>query len=339
VWDDRELLVTGHDDPVLFRLKLPEPVMDADAAGDKTVGSPLVLIGSEKAPFSGQGIAHDPKTGGLVGIRRGKKQVVFAVREKLASPEAAARRLRILSYNIHHGEGVDGKLDLERIAGVIRAVEPDLVALQEVDKNVPRSGSVDQPAELARLTKVHVVFGANIPLDGGEYGNAVLSRLPVRKHENHKLPCFDGGEQRGVLAVEIDLPGAADSDDDQPLLFLATHLDHRPKDEERLASAKAINELVAKHADQPAILAGDLNAVPESAVLTEFARAWQRSNDEVLPTIPVANPSRQIDYVLLRPASRWQSIETRVLDEAVASDHRPILAVLELRDPRTEPSP
>jgi endonuclease/exonuclease/phosphatase family metal-dependent hydrolase len=247
----------------------------------------------------------------------------------LAAP-AEGQRLRVLSYNIHHGEGADGKLDLERIARVIQSVEPDLVALQEVDQKATRSQSVDQPAELARLTKMRVAFGGNIPLQGGEYGNAVLSRFPIRGRQNHKLPNFEMGEQRGVLELQIDVPGCK-----EPLLLFATHLDHRQKDEERLASAKAINELALARGERPALLVGDLNAVPESRVMTEFSRQWMRANDRDLPTIPVAKPARQIDYVLFRPQARWKTIEARVLDEAVASDHRAILAVVELaEDPK-----
>lgn len=115
-----------------------------------------------------------------------------------AQQASGATLLRVLSYNIHHGEGVDGKLDLDRIARTIQSVEPDLVALQEVDRKVTRTGGIDQPAELARLTKMQVAFGGNIVLQGGDYGNAVLSRWPIRRHENHKLPRFDNGEQRSV---------------------------------------------------------------------------------------------------------------------------------------------
>ncbi|MFG0333039.1 MAG: endonuclease/exonuclease/phosphatase family protein [Maioricimonas sp. JB049] len=259
-------------------------------------------------------------SGGLVGIRRAAREVVFAT-----APASEPLRLCVLSYNIHHAEGVDRKLDLERIAGVIRAVEPDLVALQEVDRDVRRSESVDQPAELARLTGMEGVFGGNIELQGGGYGNAVLSRLPVIRHENHLLPRFDDGEQRGVLEVEVTLPG-----DRGRLLLLATHFDHRRNERERIASAGAVNELVAKRPGLPALLAGDLNAVPESEPLRIIGEQWTRSNAEVQPTIPVKEPTRQIDYVLYRPEGRWKVIETKVLDESVASDHRAFLAVLEL---------
>ncbi len=238
---------------------------------------------------------------------------------------AEPNRLRILSYNIHHAEGVDRKLDVERIAGVIRSVEPDLVALQEVDQKVKRTQVVDQPAELARLTKMHVVFGANIELQGGHYGNAVLSRFPITRHKNHLLPNIDGGEQRGVIEAEIKFPDSNDS-----LSLLATHLDFRADERERLASARLINDLAAKHLDRPALLAGDLNATPDSKTLQEFEKRWVQANERPMATVPVNQPTQQIDFILLRPRNRWKVIEVKVLDEAVASDHRAIFAILEL---------
>jgi len=238
---------------------------------------------------------------------------------------AEPTRVRVLSYNIHHGEGTDGKLDLERIARVITSVTPDIVALQEVDKKVTRTGGVDQPAELARLTKLRVAFGGNIRFGGGDYGNAVLSRFEIAHEKNHLLPSIDQGEQRGVLEVELTLQGEAPA-----LLFFNTHLDARRPDGERVASARTINELVAKDPKRPAVLAGDLNDVAESETLKIFGGEWQKSNDAALPTIPASRPRRQIDFVLFRPASAWRVVECRVLDEAVASDHRPILAVFEL---------
>lgn len=244
-----------------------------------------------------------------------------------AEPEAdrGPLRLRVLSYNIHHGEGVDHKVDLPRIAEAIKSVNPDLVALQEVDRGVRRTAGIDEPQELARLTGMEVVFEKNIRYQGGDYGNAVLSKLPIRRHKNHPLPSFYEGEQRGVLEVEVEtaVPG-------QSILFLATHLDYRPADEERLASVKFINDLVTSAEGQPALLAGDLNAKPDSTTLRGFKKLWTSVNDRVLPTFPVEKPTRQIDFILSYPAECWKAVETRVLDEAVASDHRGIFAVLEL---------
>jgi endonuclease/exonuclease/phosphatase family metal-dependent hydrolase len=241
------------------------------------------------------------------------------------SPAAPAVRARVLSYNIHHAEGVDKVLDLERIARVISSVQPDLVALQEVDRRATRSTSVDQPAELGRLTGLRHVFGPNIPLQGGDYGNAVLSRWPIIRSVNHQLPNVDAGEQRGVLEVHVEAPGAR-----TPVVLWATHFDHRSNDAERRASAQSIEARIRQQPDAAALLVGDLNDVPASPTLKLLSEMWTRSNTDLLPTIPVGKPARQIDYVLYRPANRWRAIETRVLDEAVASDHRPLLAVLEL---------
>ena len=241
------------------------------------------------------------------------------------TPPAPAVLARVLTYNIHHAEGVDGTLDLDRIARVIRSVQPDLVALQEVDRRATRSSSIDQPAELGRLTGLTADFGANIPLQGGEYGNAVLSRWPIVRSANHRLPNRDNGEQRGVLEVHLEAPGTRTS-----VVLWATHFDHRSNDEERRASAEAIEARIREQPDVPAILAGDLNDVAGSPTLASLGQSWVRTNTDILPTIPAGQPRRQIDYVLVRPARRWRVLETRVLDEAVASDHRPLLAVLEL---------
>lgn len=309
IWQGDELLVTGHDDPLLFQLRLPAS------------GTVLKYVRTENIPFTGQGIAADPVSRGLIGIQRAKRQLVFA-----ESDEPRKSSLRVLSYNIHHGEGTDGKLDLERIAGVIRSAEPDVVALQEVDQKVQRTGGVDQPAELARLTGMQVVFGPNIPLQGGHYGNAVLSRFPLGEQKNHRLPNLEMGEQRGVMQVEIQVPSL-----EQPLVFLATHLDHRRDDRERRESATMINELSRQLNDRTLFLAGDLNAMPDSPVLAEFAKVWKRSNDAAVETSPAGKPTRQIDYVLNRASDPWRPVETKVLDEPSASDHRPILAVFEKR--------
>ena len=94
-------------------------------------------------------------------------------------PPAAPASLRVLTYNIHIGKGLDGKLDLERIARVIRDSKADVVALQEVDVKTRRTENVDQAAELARLTNMHVHFGKAMDHDGGAYGVAILSRFEL----------------------------------------------------------------------------------------------------------------------------------------------------------------
>ncbi|GAB4196475.1 MAG: endonuclease/exonuclease/phosphatase family protein [Phycisphaeraceae bacterium] len=241
------------------------------------------------------------------------------------SGHASRSTLRVLTYNIHHGEGLDGRLDLQRIAEVINRVQPDLVALQEVDRGTRRSGRADEPAILADLTGMRVVFEKNINYDGGDYGNAVLSRWPITDHVNHPLPSYYDGEQRGLLEVHIQWH-------DRPITFFATHFDHRPNDTERLAYVELLRQQILKQSSSFIIVAGDLNATPNSRVMENLrgflVDTYDPSGDPGR-TFPADQPDRRIDYILHVPNANLRCIESRVLDEPVASDHRPYFAVLE----------
>lgn len=235
-------------------------------------------------------------------------------------------RLRVLSYNIHHGEGMDGRIDLERIAALIRRLEPDLVALQEVDRGVERSGRVDQPERLAEQTGMQSVFERNIAYQGGDYGNAVLSRLPVLRVRNHYLPKSLPNEQRGMLEVQVQAGGRA-------VRFLATHLDYHPDDTERMESADMLRRFLRPEPAVPTVIAGDMNALPDSRVLealTSFLIDTYMADSVPLFTYPAGQPDRRIDYILHDRCHAWRCTEYRVIPEAVASDHRPVLATLVL---------
>lgn len=254
--------------------------------------------------------------------------LLFVLAAACATPEPAApATLRILSYNIHHGEGVDGVFDLERLARLIVEQEPDLVALQEVDQGTARAGGVFQADELARLTGMEGRFGRAIRYDGGEYGEAALSRLPIQETVVLPLPAAPGHELRCALGLRV-APGG------QPLLFLATHLDHTRDDADRVQQMRAILDALAEDPELPVILVGDLNCEPGSAPLDLLGPAWLDAPLAVgadQPTYPAVEPRIRIDHVLVRPADRWRVAEARVLEEQVASDHRPLLVVLELR--------
>ncbi len=242
-----------------------------------------------------------------------------------AGPRTAT--IRVLSYNIRHGRGLDDRVDLERIARVIRESKADLVALQEVDRHVPRSGKFDQPKELAWLSGMHVAFGKNIDLNGGEYGNAVLSRFPIELQTNHLLPRVGDSEQRGLLEVRVRIDG-------RPLIFCSTHFDHRSEDRERLASAESLRSFVVRQRSVPLIVAGDFNAVPDSRVIRAIVSVLRDSSgastDQRTFTIPANAPHRKIDYILYRDHPSLRCTEFRVVPEAAASDHRPVTALFTL---------
>jgi len=235
-------------------------------------------------------------------------------------------RIRVLSYNIHHGAGEDGKIDLPRLARVILAAKPDIVALQEVDRKTRRVGGVNQARELGRLTKMHAMFGNAMEYSGGHYGGAILSRWEILDAKAYRLGHDKGSEPRAAVAVVVRAGKTG------PMLqFVGTHLDHQ-RDSLRLRQARQLNALFAKAAARAVILAGDLNATPASKPIAALREHWTpAAGPGAAPTWPSARPRRKIDYVLFRPAAGWRIIEARVLDEKLASDHRPLLAVLEWR--------
>ena len=242
-----------------------------------------------------------------------------------------------MTYNIHHAAGGDGRVDLERIAKVIRRAKPDLVALQEVDRKTARSGGMDQPAQLAELTGMHVEYGPTSLYDEGEYGNAVLSRYEIKSRRVHTLPYRAGGqrEPRGALEVRVE-----PSDQSGEIAFVSVHLDHTAaEDSDRPAQTKALASLVSqKDVEVPTILAGDFNCGPGSEPLEVFKRSWTDATAKSeFRTSPTFVPDKKIDLVFVKPDHRWKVKSAEVIDELSASDHRPVKVVLELQPaPETE---
>ncbi|MDQ0383135.1 endonuclease/exonuclease/phosphatase family protein [Amycolatopsis thermophila] len=238
--------------------------------------------------------------------------------------------LSVLTFNIRHARGTDGVLDLARVAGVIRDSGADVVGLQEVDRHYSaRSDWADQAGELARLLGYHAVFGANLdrgpPAAGSpriQYGTAILSRYPVTAWDNTHLFRSPGHEQRGLLHARIDVHGV-------PVHVYDTHL-AAGSQTDRLEQTRQITSLIG--ATGPAVLVGDLNALPDAPEIATldnaFTDAWPVSGEGDGSTYPAGSPDRRIDYVY---ASRSVSpLVTRVLP-ADASDHLPLLSRLLVR--------
>lgn len=237
----------------------------------------------------------------------------------LVACKSDGRVVRVLTYNIHHGEGTDGRFDLGRLADVIRCADPDLVALQEVDRGTGRASGVDQATVLGRQLGMDVVFGTAMEYDGGQYGEALLvDRLRFRSR-NHALPHRQGSEPRAAVAIDV---GAG-------FRFIGTHLDHQRDEADRLAQAAELNRLFTTD-ELPTILVGDLNAKVGSSTMEILLSEWTDTAGDAGPTFPSDRPDRRIDYVLVRPAHRWRVRSSRVLRAPIASDHAPLLVELEL---------
>ena len=234
---------------------------------------------------------------------------------------AESHALRLVSYNVHHCRGMDDKVDVARTAAAIAREKPDFAGIQEVDRNVKRSGCADQAKELARLTGMHATFAKAIPLDGGkgEYGVAVLSREKPLSVRRTPLP---GPEPRVLLLCEF-----------KNCWFGSTHLDSglRPGDKERCneLSARIIRGEVEKcTAKKPVFLAGDWNAVPGSKAHEGMCSFMKVVSDEKKPAN--GNLKRVIDYITVDSAhaGNFKVLSACVTLDHMTSDHKPVVVSL-----------
>ena len=247
--------------------------------------------------------------------------------ESVQAQKAIKSDITVMTYNVHHCNppSAGDKIDVEAIAKVILAAKPDLVALQEIDVNTDRSGKgINQARRLGELTGMKYYFSKAIDHQGGDYGVAVLSRFPIIDSINYRLPIHpDKPEEfRTIAVVKVVLPTGRN------MLFASTHLGL--KEPNRLLQAEKIIEHFEKN-ELPMILGGDFNAAPESKVIQYFDQYFTRTCTECMPTIPVENPNKTIDFIMFSSKESFQTIETRVIDEKYASDHLPVVARLRPR--------
>ncbi len=240
---------------------------------------------------------------------------------------------RILSYNVHRCVGTDRRLDVGRVAQVIAAEAPDIVALQEVDVGRPRTGGVDQAHALARRLRMSFHFNAALRVEEEQYGDAILTCLPHRLVKAAPLPGYPRIPQlepRGALWIGVDL-GQAE------LQVINTHLGLVPREQQIQARALAGEAwLGAPDRRDPLILAGDFNAGRRTvayralaAHLTEARGAVRRVRSTA--TFPAGFPVLSIDHIFTSPGVRITAVRVPSDNLArVASDHRPLVVDFEL---------
>ena len=245
----------------------------------------------------------------------------------LASSSLYAQKgvVKVLSYNMHHANPPSKPdfIDLPAIARVINNCGAELVALQEVDVHTERSGkTVNQAAELGRLTGMYHHFVKGIDYQGGEYGIAILSKFPFLKTDSLRLPmkAGAGGEPRVLAMATVKTANG------KKLTFACTHLDL--KAENKALQAPAITQKLSRM-KHPVILCGDFNAKPETEIITHFDQYFTRSSIPNGFTIPEKNPNREIDFVMYRPEKKFSVLKHEVIHEPYASDHLPVYVALE----------
>jgi endonuclease/exonuclease/phosphatase family metal-dependent hydrolase len=244
--------------------------------------------------------------------------------------EIAGERLRVATYNVRGCRGMDGRRSETRIAEVIAAVDADVIGLQELDANRRRSGGVDQARVIAIELGWHWVFHPALRTADELYGNAILSRYPVRLQQAKELPTAMAlcRETRGAIWAEIEAPGG-------PIQLINTHLGLGRRERWMQCQLLAGPEWLGRvSADEPVILMGDLNSLPRSPAFRLLAQQLRAVRSTVtpslrLPTFPTRYPLLALDHILVNDRLPVSSVSVFQNDAArMASDHFPLIADL-----------
>lgn len=248
--------------------------------------------------------------------------------------------MRLATFNILHGRSpADGRVDVARFADAVRRIDADVLALQEVDRDQPRSLQADLTTVAARATGAHeqrfvatlhgepgtwtAATGMEQP-DSAAYGIALICRFPVRGwrvtslpalpspvpvlHPGHRWPTVTRDEPRAAVAALLDTP-------EGPLTVVATHLSFIPG-----WNALQLRALVrvCQPLPRPLVLLGDLNLGPRPAGRVSGWRPVAQA-----ATFPASAPVRQLDHVLVDGAVR--PVGSALALDAGVSDHRALL--------------
>ncbi len=240
-----------------------------------------------------------------------RKCLCLAALTLLALQPMQARRLKLMTYNIHHAEGMDKKYAPERIAQIIKEYQPDVVALQEVDSATQRVGRQYVAGEIARHTGLHDTYAGAIPFQGGKYGIALLSRKAPKHVERISLP---GREEKRTLLIA----------DFGRYVACCTHLSLTEKD--RTESIAIIHKALEKYQDKTVFLMGDFNGSPQENFYQVLTKHFRVLNSTDTPTFPYDKPREMIDYIVTREGSAKPSVtKTWITVGNPASDHCPVM--------------
>ena len=235
---------------------------------------------------------------------------------------------RLVTYNV----GVFNKYikdDYQLIADMMKEIDADAICMNELDNNTNRTRHVYQLKHFASLMgSWDFEYGAAMPYDGGEYGDAVLSKYPILETRSYRLPCAaeQPGEDRALCVIRVQIDG-------KDLYVASTHLDHLSGDASRLVQAAEIRRIRDTDLGGDLILSGDLNAIPSSNVIATMTAFLTNVGTIDQYTFPSDSPTRKIDYILYAPIEHFGvqnctvvSRADQQVDGVDASDHRPVVA-------------
>ncbi|MBE6182544.1 MAG: metallophosphoesterase [Rikenellaceae bacterium] len=224
----------------------------------------------------------------------------------VSTTTVSAQNVRVMSYNVRNGNGMDGIKSIERCADIVYQTKPDVVAVQELDSMTHRNNFYVL-GKMAEHAGYHAYYGPTIPYRGGKYGIGVLSKKPALSVKFHRLPCRK--EPRGLLVVEF-----------KKYYLLCTHLSLNEQD--RVTSVGIIRDIVSK-LKKPVFIAGDMNALPTSKPITAFKEYATLLSDDSQFTFPSTNPRICIDYIFGSNGS-FSVLKNHIFNDTLASDHHPL---------------
>jgi endonuclease/exonuclease/phosphatase family metal-dependent hydrolase len=243
------------------------------------------------------------------------------------------RRLKLLTYNIHSGIGVDRRYDLGRIRDVLEEEKPDVAALQELDCNMWRTSYEDQSKELAAALSTNAFFCVTRPIGSGSFGMAVLSGFSIVRRKQYDLSYQPHREPRFCLRTDLQVePNAM-------LHVFNCHLGLAIR-ERRFQRKQMLSDaiLLSEDLNHPVILMGDFNDRPVSVVHRSLRRHFHDAYNAVGkrwgPTFKAGPIPIRLDHIYVGP--RIRVLDCRVRTDAltrVASDHRPVIATVEVTWP------
>jgi endonuclease/exonuclease/phosphatase family metal-dependent hydrolase len=257
--------------------------------------------------------------------------LVFGIQSRPAArlsvpARAFDHKLRVMTYNIHVGVGMDKKLDLGRIAEVIKPSASRSRGIAGSGSRRSAHQRVDEIAEIAKLTHMEYAFAFNLAYQGGQYGVAILSRLPIIATDHRLFKNLREAERRGFIRAEVDFHG-------RKLNFATTHLDYQFDDGRQFEVRQLLDAL--KEVSGPLIVVGDFNDTPDGGAYKlmreRFDDAWM-GNADTIPgfSYPADKPAKRIDYILLRNGDNVRTRRSWVVS-TLASDHIPVIADLEVK--------
>ncbi len=255
----------------------------------------------------------------------------WAVYTLVGMMEAKTRTYRLLSWNVHHCVGIDRKHSVERIADSIRELNPDVVALQELEVNHKRSQRIHQPRRIAELLSMDHHYHPARMIRGAGFGNAVFTRHAMREVRTAHLPRFLFLQKRGAVWMSVELDGHS-------VQVINTHFGLMRS--ERNMQARALcGDGWLDHPEcreNPKIVCGDFNATPMSRVYkmldSTLSDAMKLAGDPKVRTWPSVLPLVRYDHVFVCEGIRAHRVEVPKTPQIrLASDHLPVVMDFEVR--------